>query len=46
MVSGKPSVWKEYVKTTWSEAHPNAPKLDDKLFADAAPPKVGRGTVK
>lgn len=37
MVSGKPGAWKDYVKTTFSEAHPNAPKLDDKLFASDAP---------
>lgn len=37
VVSGKPGAWKDYVKTTFSEAHPNAPKLDDKLFASDAP---------
>lgn len=40
-ISGKAGAWKDYVKTTFAEAHPNAPKLDDKLFADPAPPKVG-----
>lgn len=34
MISGQAGAWKEYVKTTYAEAHPNAPKLDDKLFAD------------
>nr|AXF41557.1 LCI420 protein [Chlorella sp. ArM0029B] len=37
MVSGEAGSWKKYVKTTWAEAHPNAPKLDDKLFASEAP---------
>ncbi|KAL4431647.1 hypothetical protein ABPG77_001489 [Micractinium sp. CCAP 211/92] len=38
-ISGKAGSWKEYVKTTFAEAHPNAPKLDEKLFADNTPPK-------
>jgi hypothetical protein len=40
LLSGEAGAWKEYVKTTYSEAHPNAPKLDDKLFADNAPAQV------
>ena len=43
MVSGEAGSWKKYVKTTWAESHPNAPKLDDKLFASEAPPQVRRG---
>lgn len=39
MLSGEAGTWKNYVKTTWAEAHPNAPKLDDKLFA-TEPTKV------
>lgn len=31
--------WKDYVKTTYAEAHPNAPKMDDKVFEDTAPHK-------
>ncbi len=31
--------WKDYVKTTYDEAHPNAPRMDEHVFVDAAPPK-------
>ena len=40
MISGQAPAWKEYVKSTWSEAHPNAPLLDDKQFQAPAPPKA------
>ncbi|KAI7841811.1 hypothetical protein COHA_004534 [Chlorella ohadii] len=46
VVSGKPGAWKDYVKTTFSEAHPNAPKLDDKLFASDAPQEDGFTSFK
>ncbi|KAL6757838.1 limiting CO2 inducible protein [Haematococcus lacustris] len=37
-IAGNTSLaWKEYVKTTYAEAHPNAPRMDEKVFQDAAP---------
>lgn len=29
--------WSDYVKTTFAEAHPGAPRMDEKAFEDAAP---------
>lgn len=39
-ISGQAPAWRQYVKSTWSEAHPDAPKLDDKLFQAPAPAQV------
>ncbi len=39
MAGGKNPSWIDYMKTSYAEAHPNAPRMDDHVFQDPSPPK-------